>query len=173
MEYLEVFIPLFALIINAAVQVMGFRYLSSLAMLRSIILGFSVGLIFVFIVDLYMVINIQKTATEALGDFSVNIITYIVLGYCYFHFLNLGETARRIRILWELYDAGKGLSMEEILARYNAGNIIDRRLDRVLGNKQIIYRDGRYFVGQRLVLLMAKATEMMKLIMLGKRSECG
>ena len=38
-----------------------------------------------------------------------------LLGYCYFHFVNLGETARRVRIvreLWQSEDNRVGLTVK-------------------------------------------------------------
>lgn len=93
------------------------------------------------------------------------------MGYCYFHFINLGETARRIRILRELYDRKEGLSMEEIFKRYNAKEIFERRIARLINNGQIIYKDGKYYIGKPIMLLMAKMIVTMKLILLREKSE--
>jgi len=106
-----------------------------------------------------------------LGQLCVGMITYCTLSYCYFHFVNLGETARRIRIIRELYDSKNGLTMEEILERYDAGDIIEKRIGRLLNNGQIIYKEGKYFAGNSTMLLMNRAMVLMKLVVLGKRSE--
>ena len=45
-------------------------------------------------------------------------MTYGVLSFGYFHFINLGETARRIRIIREIDAAGRPLTREVILDRY-------------------------------------------------------
>lgn len=95
----------------------------------------------------------------------------MALSYCYFVFINLGETARRIRILKEVLDAPEGLSLEEILRRYNANEIIERRLQRLLVNGQIIIRDDKYYIGKPLMLWMAKIVVAFKFILLGKKSE--
>ena len=95
------------------------------------------------------------------------------MGYCYFNYINLGETARRIRILREIYDSKEGLSMEEILKRYNAKEIIERRIKRLLKNRQIIYKDGKYYIGKPIMLVIAKIIVIMKVILLGKKSEFG
>jgi hypothetical protein len=100
-----------------------------------------------------------------------NAFTYSALGYCYFHFINLGETARRIRILRELYDSKNGLSKDEILSKYNAHQIISKRIERLVNNGQIIFKDGRYYIGHPMMLLIAKIIVMMKCMVLGKKSE--
>ncbi|MDD5505564.1 MAG: hypothetical protein PHR73_02265, partial [Candidatus Omnitrophica bacterium] len=91
--------------------------------------------------------------------------------YCYFNFINLGETGRRIRLLRELYDSGSGLNKEEILSRYNAEEVVVLRMKRLVNNHQIILRAGRYYVGSPVMLLIAKAIVLMKLVVLGKKSE--
>jgi hypothetical protein len=93
------------------------------------------------------------------------------LGYCYFHFINLGETARRVRIVRELLEAGGSLTRTELLARYNADEMIRVRFSRMLKNKQVIERNGRYYIGVPLLLWMAEALALMKRIFLKKRSE--
>lgn len=101
-----------------------------------------------------------------------SLITYGALGYCYFHFINLGETARRIRIMRELAEAGpEGLSKEELLARYNARAMAEVRLARLLNNMQVIEREGRYYVGKPAVLYMARTMTLMKRILLGRTAE--
>ena len=89
----------------------------------------------------------------------------------YFHFINLGETARRIRILRELHEPPDGLTLDGLLARYNAQEIIERRISRLIETHQIVLRDGRYFIGKPFVLWMARSLVVLKFILLGKHSE--
>ena len=103
--------------------------------------------------------------------FSANFIIYASLGYCYFHFINLGETARRIRILREIYDSKDGLTMEEILQKYNSKEIVDKRIGRLINNGQVLYKNGRYYIGNPTMLIITKIIVAMKLLLLGRRSE--
>jgi len=101
----------------------------------------------------------------------VNIIIYSSLGYCYFHFINLGETARRIRILRELYESNGGLTLDKILKRYNAEAMVELRLQRLISSGQIILKDGRLHVGKPVLSFISKIIILMKLILLGRKSE--
>ncbi len=101
----------------------------------------------------------------------INIVSYSALGYCYFHFVNLGETARRIRLLRELSESNAGLSMDEILQRYNAKEIIENRLNRLLKSGQVIHKDNRYYIGKPVMLFMSKMVVFAKRFILGKSSE--
>ena len=83
----------------------------------------------------------------------------------------MGETARRIRLLRELCDSSDGLSKEGILDRYNAKEIIDIRMKRLLGNGQVVLRNGSYFIGNPTMLFFSGIIVFMKLLILGKKSE--
>lgn len=79
--------------------------------------------------------------TGAAYDF----IVYSCIGYAYFHVFNMSETARRIRILREVYRAGS-LTAERIVELYSASDVIDVRIQRLLQTRQIERRGERYVV---------------------------
>lgn len=161
----NVLIPIAGLTINVLTQVLSFRYLSQFALLKSVFLGFAGGLIFIITLQggLY-----SLPSTSGSAALAANIAIYGALAYCYFHFLNLGETARRIRIVRELHDSPNGLSMVEILDRYNSKDMVALRINRLVGNGQIIYKDNAYHIGKPVLLWMARAILLLKRILLGK-----
>ena|SRR2546426_6316745 len=114
-------------------------------------------------------------AIDALGYGILWELTYLCLVYCYFFaFFNVGESARRVRLLIELVAAGeRGLTLREILSAYNARMILEARLGRLLASGQIVERGGRYVIGTRLMLLVAKTMVLLKVIFLGAESEFG
>ncbi len=164
-NYLHALTPIIGLIVNLLFQIISVRFISKIGLLKSILLGFVMGILSVYILTLLTPI---KDVIEML---ITNLIIYAALGYGYFHFINLGETARRVRILRELYDAKEGLSMQEILGRYNAKEIVEKRINRLMNNRQIIYRDNKYYIGSPAILIIAKAIVALKLIILGEKSE--
>ena len=93
-----------------------------------------------------------------------------MLGYCYFHFINLGETGRRIRIVRELLSAD-GLTLEELLRRYNTSDMVEIRLARLLNNGQIAERNGKLFINNQFLVKASQIMIFMKKIILGKTSE--
>lgn len=171
LNFVHVTGPLLGLLINAISQVLLCRYVRGFGLFRSILLGFGCGLITVISVEAVNYFATAVSIAHLFGQLCVCLLTYGSLSYCYFHFVNLGETARRIRILRELYDSKYGLSMQEILSRYNANDIIEKRIDRLLSNGQIIFKEGKYFAGNSTMLLMNRAMILMKLVVLDKRSE--
>lgn len=87
------------------------------------------------------------------GTFSLMCFAYI-----FFHFDNMGETARRIRLLWELYEHPTGLSTDGLLERYPSEEAYKRRIDRLLqagqcshSKERLIWRGGSYTLIQHLM----------------------
>ncbi len=163
--------PLIGLKIDALVQIFSCRSNPGVGLLRSIYLGFFAGLCGLAMIDIaYLVFAPQLFRDLTLSSIS-NMIIYFALGYAYFHFVGLGETARRIRMLIEIYGSKNSLSLEEILQRYNATEIVKKRVGRLVANGQLICRDGRYFIGKPVVLFIARSVILIKYIFLGKGSE--
>ncbi len=164
--------PIIGLIANVFVQVFSFRLIPRIGMLKSIISGFTAGFLIVVFCEFYANLHGTARLVDYTAILLVNVIAYSALGYCYFHFINLGETARRIRILREIYDSGEaGLTMHEILQKYNVKEILEKRAGRLQNNKQIILKEGKYFINSPIMFLIAKAIIMQKLVLLGKKSE--
>ena len=100
------------------------------------------------------------------------LLTYLFLTYCYvIGFFNLGESARRIRLLIELYGAGdRGMTLHDILTEYNSRMIVEIRSLRLVTGGQIVERGDRYFIERRFMLYAAKAFVLLKLVFLGGKS---
>jgi len=158
---LQLFIPIFGLGINIAAQLLSHKRIIGLGLLKSEYLGFTLGFLLITLSELYL--------DTSLSLLIANLIIYTSLGFCYFTFVNLGETSRRVRILRELAGCLDGLTAEGILQRYNAREVTQRRIGRLINNGQVRFRDGKYYIGNSTVLLMAKVIERIKLIVLGER----
>ena len=171
MLFLFVMTPIAGLAINAAIQIAIARFLPGTGLLRSIYFGFFSGLGGMIIIQLLYWTSCSFLFRDMLPPNIANIAGYMVLGYCYFHFVGLSETARRIRLLAEIYASADGLSLEEMLARYNAREIVEKRIDRLLNNGQLGFKDGKYFIGRPVVLLIAGGAILSKLLFLGRRHE--
>ncbi|MFH0753291.1 MAG: hypothetical protein V2A70_01850 [Candidatus Omnitrophota bacterium] len=161
--------PLLGLVVNVLIQMTVFKFDHRRRLLRSIIIGFMAGLAVISIVDPFIFFMSHKPLLERAAVVLVHLMTYGFLGYCYFHFINMGETARRIRLLRELYDAPEGLTQAEILFRYNAKEMVRMRLDRLLNTHQIVLRDERLYIASHVMLLMSKGVLWMKTLILGKK----
>lgn len=158
---MHVISPLLGLAINVITQMAVFKQDKKRKLLRSVAVGFVAGAVSVAVMDGFRFIAL------------VNLMIYASLGYCYFHFINLGETARRIRILRELEGADAGYLESELLERYNARAIIDNRLGRLLRTGQIVLANGRYYIASPVMLIMSRAVQAMGGVVMGKRRRAG
>jgi len=168
MAYFNILIPILSLCFNILTQIFSYKYILKKKLLKSEYLGCLCGFIFLIVCELALG---EGSFKEWLFLVFANLIIYACFSYCYFTFINMGETARRIRLLRELYDAPFGLTQEEILKRYNAEEVINIRMSRLLNNGQITLRNERYFVSSPIMLSISKILVLMKLIVLGKESE--
>jgi len=82
-------------------------------------------------------------------------IVYASLALMYFHIFNMSETARRIRILYEIYLVGKA-NKDKVRERYGASKMIKIRMGRLVDSGQVACRNGRFFIRNRLLYLAAR-----------------
>ena len=169
LEFAPVFSPFFALGLNIAFQILSVRRLGPKALFRSIGVGFLSGLTFLIIVNAMIWTQTGGISYDRMFFSLSSFLIYGAFSNIFFHFINMGETARRIRLLRELYDAPKGLSLDEILRRYNAREIVSLRLNRLSGKGQIKEENGRYYVRGKAMVVLARMMLLMRLFLLGKK----
>ncbi len=170
-NYLYVLSPLISLGVNIISQICCCRYCKRLSLLKSVFAGFAFGAFSLLLINICCLKGLCLSFPDNMASFLTNAITYSALGYGYFHFINLGETGRRIRIIIELLNHKKGLSGEEILDRYNAKDIIQKRINRLVESGQITEKNGRYYTHSPVLLTIARIIVGMKIVVLGKKSE--
>lgn len=162
-------LPIAGLAVNAAAHIAMSRKSPKADPVVLIRRAFAVGLVVMAALELAMPGHWLLTR---FGSMALELLTYGALGYCYAHFVNLGATARRIRMLVELSDAPDGLTEAELFERYSAIEILGRRIARLEDNAEIRREGGRMYTGgSRKVLFMARAITALKMILLGKKSE--
>ena len=158
---------LLAMAANAAGQIAAYRLLRTEGKLfKSQIAGTLIGCLVLALI-LSAMPGAGPSADVAIAD----ALLYAAFCYVYFHWNNMGETARRIRMLRELAAAPEGLSFEEMVARYSAQEILERRLERLTAAGQITESDGRLVLTSHSVLLSARLVGLAKQIIFGGRSE--
>ena len=170
-EIIQAFNPVIGLAVNVSIQVLSFRCWPGLGLLKSVFLGFGASLLYLVGSDYFLLVESSSRPMDAfLLDLAANVITCGALGYCYFHFINLGETGRRIRIVRELLSAD-GLTLQELLQLYNTSDMVEIRLARLLNNGQIAEREGKLIIKNQFLLRASQVMVLMKRIILGKTSE--
>ncbi len=113
--YLQVSVPIIALLVNLLTQISFYKLLPRLGLLKSEYAGFLFGFFFVLFVEVWIFLSGDAALNNMIAISAVNFIIYFCLGFLYFTFVNLGECAIRIRLLREILNAKEGLSFEEIL----------------------------------------------------------
>jgi len=169
-EYLLICVPIIALLSNIIVQLATYRTIRNMELMKTIFLGFFVGVVFLLLYQNMFLGSITNTRVEKYFLNISNLLIYICLGYCYFAFINLNISAMRIRILQEIYATKKKIGMDDILLRYNGEEQIELRLRRLIRTGQIIHRNGKYRIGKPTMLILANIVTLMKLLILGKRT---
>lgn len=169
--------PIAGLAANVAVQVLVWRGFPRLGLLKSLLLAFAVGLAATSLISVAVCLK-GADGGRILPFLLVNGGTYAALGFGYFHFVNLGVTARRPRILREVFEAGGVLPLDDLFVRYSGAHIVGQRMVRLLGSGQVVERDGRYYIGigpwpgrRPAMLWITRILFAFKVLVLKKRSE--
>ena len=71
------------------------------------------------------------------------LLVYNALAYSYCHIFNMGDTARRIRMLHEINLAGR-LKYKDLEDKYGVKNMLEVRLERLTAMNQVSRHQGRY-----------------------------
>ncbi|MBN2290532.1 MAG: hypothetical protein JXQ83_14455 [Candidatus Glassbacteria bacterium] len=165
--WLQFFNPLISLAVFAAVQVLVYRLFPRAGFFRSLMTGLGCGLPAVLIIS--VLAGCPRAEGNVCLQVVVNVVIYLLLGYCHTVFLLLGETALRIRIMRDLMESPSGLSLAEIYARYNARQIVELRLERLLKHRQLVEKKGMYYTGNPVFYLVARCIRLLQLLVLGGR----
>ena len=97
-------------------------------------------------------------------------LCFSFIWYCFFHFVNIGETSLRIRVLGELQESGRAMSFIELSSVYNPRMIVEARLARLRQSGEIGERAGQYSVAKPKLLLVAKVIRFLRLILHGEEA---
>lgn len=90
----------------------------------------------------------------ALGERSAVLLYCCIVFFClamfYFHLFNTSETARRIKLLYEIHKAGM-LSESAITRLYSVDDVVRLRLKRLVETNQLEFREGYYMLKGKLL----------------------
>ncbi len=161
--------PLLALTANAVAQILLFRFSRGAHFMRSMIGGFFAGGVALAAIEFFLVP--RMITTDVWGGVFVHLFTYAALAYCYFHFVNLGQSSIRIRIYAEIAAAPDGLSSAELMRDYNETSLMAMRLHRLVESGDLIVKNGRYFLGRRRLVPVARIIFAAKRFLLARDSE--
>jgi hypothetical protein len=157
-------VPLVVAVVNVAVQVVASRVRPTFGIYVTQLVGIACALP-VFGLLTWAFWDAPGAGGRALANAGI----YVCFCYVYFHFNNMGETARRVRLLREMAIAARPLSLAEILERYGASEVLGRRLVRLLDAGQVVQSGDRLFIANRSVSAMVSAVNLVHRIVFGVR----
>jgi hypothetical protein len=88
-------------------------------------------------------------------------MVYNALGYAYFHFFNMSETARRIKILIHIASQGQ-VTLSELEKKYTPTHMVSNRLARLVQMGQIKKNVDIYLLKSAQLLLIAKCIKALR-----------
>ena len=96
----------------------------------------------------------HKDSTQIVTAILYSLIVYNGMAYSYCHIFNMSETARRIRILYEL-KLSDGSKYEDISNKYRTEDMLNIRLERLKDMGQISKLQGRFVLKSPLLYRVA------------------
>jgi len=108
----------------------------------------------------------SREINDAVFMLTFALIVFNGIAYSYFHFFNMSETARRIRMLVEIWHSGGEMARERLMGTYTPETMVRVRLDRLVCWGQISKdEDGLYRVKGNFLLIAAYLVEWIKRIL--------
>jgi hypothetical protein len=168
LDYIQVAIPILALVVNMMVQISLARTRAHGGYLQSLVVGFGTGFVCLLALTGLSYCYASVSWQECTAILIVNMGIYGALAFCYFAFVNLNKTSLRIRLFRELQRSPDGLSMEQIQALYDDRKIFELRMERLLHSQHVIRREGRYFLASYSLWLIGKIIDTGKGLVIGQ-----
>jgi len=170
-SYTPVAAPIAALAVNVVAQVAQVRLARGRHFLRAVALAFFAGAAALAGIEAWLIARHTLTGETLEKALLVNAPIYAALSYCFFNFVNLGQSSIRIRLYSEIATSTDGVSVAQLSAEYNEESLMRMRLHRLTESGDIVERDGRYFVGRGRLVPIARLIFGLKKFILGKASE--
>lgn len=166
-----IFLPMASLAAYVVIHAVCSRLTQGRRHLFVLFAGFLAGLIFQTAAEIHLISGMEAGFPDKTGWFITDLLTYAALAYGYFGFVNLNFASLRIRMLKEILAAGKnGLGMNALMTIYNPDGILETRLGRLVNWGQLAEKNGKYLSGKNGFLTAAEIIDLVKLIVLGRRS---
>lgn len=150
-------------------HVLVIRYRQSVSSLKALkdvfVIGLALNLALGFLAVRFVPdVSGSGTGGTLLAGGATSVFIYGVLAFVFvIAVFNLGETARRIRLLRELYRSPtRNLTLDEILETYNADVILTLRLSRLVRSGQLTFDGHGYRIGGRFFLFQAQMLWFMR-----------
>jgi hypothetical protein len=163
--------PIAAMVVNVLAQIILFRGRRGTQYFGSIIQAFLLGAVTLLIGEAFFISSSAAVSERLFLALAVNLPIYLGLSYCYFNFVQLGQTSIRLRIYSEIMAHAAGVMISEIEREYDEKGLTEVRLQRLRESGDVIERDGNHFIGRTRLLHIANVIFAAKHFLLRKKSE--
>lgn len=126
------------------------------------------ALINIFLILTYVGMTYENQ--ECVWGLAYILIIFNGLTYMYFHFYNMSETARRIRLLVLIHTNSEVANVDSLNSSYDVTSMVSLRLQRLQAMGQISQSEGKYFIKARLLLIGALALNFWRKLLRIKHS---
>lgn len=138
--------PLVISIVHAAMtrllRLLGVSIAPQLVVLRTVALG---NVLMVWLAWELVFGKLGAGFSAIASGFTLVVLTYNALGFCYFCLLNLSETSLHVHILMDLLLSGP-IPAEQLSIRYGVSEMINTRVERMIALGQLQRQNGFFVV---------------------------
>lgn len=167
---LFVFAPFFGFGVNVLAEIALYKY-RRWGLVALIVGGFVAGGVSVAAIVVAALLITQATSwPDSLAIVAAVFIVYGAGSFVLFAIINLGETSLRIRILQLLVEVPDGLTLAQVLNRYNDAKLREVRVERLLNNRQVSVIDGRLYSRRTPLFFAYVGIELLRHLVYGPRS---
>lgn len=163
--------PIVALAVMVLVQAVVLRIRRGEQFFDSVVTGFLAGLLVVVALQAGLLLVFPRNLDRWLLAIVANPAIYVMLSYCFFNFINLGQASIRIRIFKECDERGGFITHDELRAVYDDELIKEARLQRLLEGGDVVRENGRWKLVNPRLVPVAKMVFGLKKFVLRRESE--
>jgi hypothetical protein len=147
-DILIIITGLSAFIFFLVLHFIGFRFLKPEQLFKGIIGVFFLGFLFCAVLAFNIFTN--QDTVHRLGLTILALTIYVLASFVYvLCFFGPYETSIRMRLIRELSTSKNGLTMQELLSRYNTAVILDHRFKRLLGGGDLAQKGKLFYIRKK------------------------
>jgi hypothetical protein len=164
-------VPILGLAVDIVTQFILCRVRGSGGHLRNQFISFGAGLASAAAALLLFLSRADAGWPDLVGYFTLYIVTYSFLGFCFFNVINLNVSSLRIRIIREIYGQRPlAVPSAVIKAKYSVSDMLDARLLRLESGGQLRRVSGRYYLRRGAVVHIAHFFSSLRSLLFGDKA---
>ncbi len=164
--------PVWGLAVMVIVQAMVLRARGGDRFFGSVVAGFLAGMLVTLALQAALLLFFPRDLNAWFLAVLVNPALYVMLGYCFYNFINLGQASIRIRIFKECDGHGGFITHEELRAVYDDELLKKARLQRLLEGGDVARGEsGRWKLANPRLIPVAIIVFALKKFVLRRESE--